>query len=69
MTLTKGQLEVVRLLIAGARHADIPDKLGITPGAMHERLNQARIRLGCATMFEFAFRLGLEAREALEKEV
>jgi DNA-binding NarL/FixJ family response regulator len=68
MNLTPRQLQVVRLLVQGKSHREVAQRLGIAHQTVAVHLREIKDNLGFATMFQLAFRLGLEARKALEKE-
>lgn len=50
--LTRAQIEALRCLAEGDRHAAAADKLGITESALKARLKSARIRLEARTTSE-----------------
>jgi LuxR family transcriptional regulator len=51
-SLTEAQIEALRLIAAGDRHAAAASKLGISESALKARLNSARLRLMARTTAE-----------------
>jgi DNA-binding NarL/FixJ family response regulator len=68
MRLTPRQLEVVALLAQGLSYKAAGRRLSLTSGGINSHVQYMKKKLHCKSTFQLAFRLGLEARKALEKE-
>jgi DNA-binding NarL/FixJ family response regulator len=66
--LTAQQISIVALLAVGLTANEIMERLGIESSCYYARLNEAKLRLSCATLHQLLFKVGRDLAREVEEE-